>query len=175
MKSQITSIQIEQRIFSVRGHKVMLDSELAELYQVETRVLLQCVKRNIKRFPEDFMFQLTPQEAKSLRSQFVTLEVGRGKHRKYLPYVFTQDGVAMLSSVLRSNRAIEVNIQIMRTFNRMKGFLVSLGELKQEIENMKRSYNQNFSVVFDAIGRLLDGPKKKIKVKGFVENQHLST
>ncbi len=100
---------IEKRIYVIRGHKVMLDSDLAKLYGVSVKVLNQGVKRNINRFPEDFMFQLTKEEYDSLRSQIVTLKKGRGKHRKYLPYVFTEQGVAMLSSVLRSERAIQVN------------------------------------------------------------------
>ncbi len=105
---------IERKIYLIRGHKVMLDSDLAELYGVPVKVLNQAVRRNISRFPEDFMFQLTKEEYDSLRSQFVTLNTGRGKHRKYLPYVFTEQGVAMLSSVLRSERAIQVNIAIMK-------------------------------------------------------------
>ena len=100
---------IEKKIYLIRGHKVMLDSDLAKLYGVSVKVLNQGVKRNINRFPEDFMFQLTKEEYDSLRSQIVTLKKGRGKHRKYLPYVFTEQGVAMLSSVLRSERAIQVN------------------------------------------------------------------
>ncbi len=107
---------IEKKIFLIRGLNVMLDSGLTELYRVETKVLNQAVKRNLKRFPGDFMVQLTKEENKALRSQFVTLKPGRGHHRKYLPYAFTEQGVAMLSSVLNSERAIQVNIAIMRVF-----------------------------------------------------------
>ena len=114
------SERIESRIFLLRGQKVMLDSELAELYGVATKVLIQAIKRNIERFPADFMFQLTIEEADLLRSQIVTLKTGRGRHRKYLPYAFTEQGVAMLSSVLHSARAVHVNIEIMRAFVRLR-------------------------------------------------------
>ena len=112
--------RISQAILLIRGHKVMLDSDLAELYEVEIKVLNQAIKRNIERFPDDFMFQLTAEEAARLRSQFVTLKLGRGEHRKYLPNAFTEQGVAMLSSVLHSDRAIHVNIEIMRAFVRLR-------------------------------------------------------
>ena len=108
--------RIADSILILRGHRVLLDSDLAALYDVQTKVLLQAVQRNRRRFPEDFMLQLTAQEWAALRSQFVTLKRGRGHHRKYLPYAFTEQGVAMLSSVLKSERAITVNIEIMRAF-----------------------------------------------------------
>src|SRR5688572_21096513 len=120
---------IEQKIYLIRGHKVMLDSDLAGLYDVDTKVLNQAVKRNLARFPGDFMFQLTVSEADVLRSQFVTLDAGRGKHRKYLPYVFTEQGVAMLSSVLKSDRAVIVNVGIMRTFVKLRELIGSHAEL----------------------------------------------
>ena len=112
-KSLIPVDRIEKAILLIRGQKVMLDADLAELYGVETRVLVQAVKRNLERFPEDFMFQLNKDDVDFLRSQIVTLKKGRGQHSKYLPYAFTEQGVAMLSSVLRSQRAIQVNIEIM--------------------------------------------------------------
>ncbi|HLA51624.1 MAG TPA: ORF6N domain-containing protein, partial [Thermodesulfobacteriota bacterium] len=105
---------IAQRILLIRGHRVMLDSDLAEIYEVPAKRLNEQVRRNIKRFPPDFMFQLTPEEFTSLRSQNATLKIGRGQHRKYLPYAFTEQGVAMLSGVLNSERAIDVNVAIMR-------------------------------------------------------------
>jgi hypothetical protein len=111
---------IERRILLVRGQRVMLDSDLADLYGVSTKRLNEQVRRNIRRFPADFMFQLSSDEAAALRSQSATLEAGRGKYRKYLPYVFTEQGVAMLSSVLNSERAVQVNIEIMRAFVRLK-------------------------------------------------------
>jgi hypothetical protein len=142
--------QIEKMIFTIRGVQVMLDSDLAMLYGVETKRLKEQVKRNINRFPEDFMFQITLDEAKSLRSQFATLDTtssrsqnatlntGRGHNIKYLPYVFTENGVAMLSSVLRSPTAIEVNIRIMRAFTAMRHFLVSNAAVFQRIENLEQ-------------------------------------
>lgn len=130
--------QIEKMIFTIRGVQVMLDSDLAMLYGVETKRLKEQVKRNINRFPEDFMFQLTLDEAKSLRSQIATLNTGRGHNLKYLPYVFTENGVAMLSSVLRSPTAIEVNIRIMRAFTAMRHFLVSNAAVFQRIENLEQ-------------------------------------
>jgi hypothetical protein len=110
----------ESKMLFIRGHKVMLDHDLAKLYEVPTKALNQAVKRNQERFPSDFMFQLTPDESQVLRSQFVTLESGSGRHSKYLPYVFTEQGVAMLSTVLRSKRAIQVNVEIMRAFARFE-------------------------------------------------------
>ena len=125
----IPSERIEHAILVLRGHKVMLDEQLAALYEVQFKVLNQAVKRNIVRFPEDFMFQLTPQEAEFLRSQTVTLETGRGQHRKYPPYAFTEQGVAMLSSVLSSPRAIRVNVEIIRAFVRLRRMLSTHAEL----------------------------------------------
>ncbi len=167
MKSLVTSARIENKIHIIRNHSVMLDSDLAQLYGVETKFLKRNVNRNIERFPLDFMFELTPKEQEFLRCQIGTLEKGRGKHPKYLPYVFTQEGVAMLSSVLNSKRAIQVNIQIMRAFIRLKGFQFSVAGLRKEIQEMRRKYDAGFASVFDAIGKLLDRPKKLIKVKGF--------
>ncbi|MFQ6081941.1 MAG: ORF6N domain-containing protein [Candidatus Aminicenantia bacterium] len=126
---------VEKKIYLIRSHKVMLDSDLAELYGVETRVLLQSVKRNISRFPSDFMFQLTVDEFNNLRSQIVTSKSRGG--RRYRPYVFTEQGVAMLSSVLRSERAIQVNIQIMRTFVKLRKILASHKELARKLEELE--------------------------------------
>lgn len=122
-------------IYLIRGERIMLDSDLAKLYGVETKVLNQAVKRNIQRFPGDFMFQLTKEEC--LRSQFVTLNEGRGQHLKYLPHAFTENGVAMLSSILRSDRAIEVNIQIMRAFTMMRNFLMNNASIFQRMERIE--------------------------------------
>ena len=121
----IPSERIEKLIFLIRGQKVMLDSNLAELYDVPTKVFNQAVKRNQSRFASDFMFQLTSEEFDILRSQIATLETGRGRHRKYLPYAFTEQGVAMLSSILRSKRAVNVNIEIMRAFVRLREILAT--------------------------------------------------
>lgn len=149
---------IESKILWIRGKKVMLDQSLADLYQVPTKALNQAVRRNFTRFPDDFMFQLTQEEAEEfLRSQSVTLK--RGQHFKYLPYVFTENGVAMLSSVLNSERAIMVNIQIMRTFTRLREILSSHEELKQKLARMERKYDSQFKVVFDAIRELMTPPR----------------
>lgn len=128
---------IESKILFIRGKKVMLDRDLAVLYGVETRALNQAVRRNIKRFPSDFMFQLSQEEASELsRSQFVTLK--RGQNIKYLPFAFTENGVAMLSSVLNSERAITVNIQIMRTFTRIREMIATHKDLQKKIEEMEK-------------------------------------
>jgi hypothetical protein len=142
--------RIERAILLIRGQKVLLDEDLAELYEVETKVLNQAVRRNVERFPEDFMFPLTPEEWESLRSQNVTLKGGRGQHRKYLPYAFTEQGVAMLSSVLRSPRAVQVNIDIMRAFVRLRQFLASHEELARKVAEMEKEL-QRVSVVVWAL------------------------
>lgn len=157
----IPQVDIEKRILLIRGKKIMLDRDLAPLYGVETKALNQAVKRNFDRFPEDFMFQLTREEADVfLRSQFVTLK--KGQHFKYLPYAFTENGVAMLSSVLNSELAIQVNIQIMRTFTQLREMLLTHKDLQRKIEDMEKKYDHQFKVVFDAIRQLLssDVPKK---------------
>ncbi len=157
--------RIENRIRMVRGQKVILDSDLATLYGVKTKVLVQAVKRNIERFPKDFMFPLTYPELSILRSQIVTLRLEHGKHRKYLPFVFTEQGVAMLSSVLRSPRAILVNIEIMRTFVRLRQLLASHTDLAKKLDALERKYDSQFRVVFEAIRELMspiEKPKRKI-------------
>ena len=154
---------IESKIFIIRGQKVMLDEDLAALYEVEIRILNQAVKRNLDRFPDDFMIQLTEDEASSLRSQIVILKSGRGAHRKFLPYAFTEQGVSMLSSVLRSDRAIHVNIEIMRAFVRLRQMLASNAELSRKLSTLEKKYDNQFRVVFDAIRELMIPlePKKK--------------
>lgn len=139
---------IQRKIYEIRGQRVMLDRDLAELYQVETRVLNQAVKRNIERFPEDFMFQLTKEEC--LRSQIVTLKVVQGQHLKYMPYAFTEQGVAMLSSVLRSNTAIQVNIHIMRAFIAARQLIANppvdkISLLQQEVKELKKYMEEVFA------------------------------
>ncbi len=156
---------IENKILLIRGKKVMLDRDLAALYGVKTHVLNQAVKRNLKRFPNDFIFQLTAAEAKCLISQIViSKKEGRGGLRK-TPYVFTEQGVAMLSGVLNSDRAIAVNIQIMRTFTKLREMLSSHQELRKKIEEMEKNYDTKFKVIFDVIRKLLqeeESPKKRI-------------
>ena len=156
---------IEQRILLLRGHKVLLDSTLAELYAVETKVLLQAVKRNSNRFPDDFMFQLTKPEFDNLRSQTVTSSWGG---RRTPPYVFTEQGVAMLSSVLRSPQAVQVNIEIMRAFVRLRRMLAENTELQSRLDQLEDHYDQQFKVVFDAIRELMIPPEKKQNPIGFV-------
>lgn len=162
----LPSETITNKIYFIRGLKVMLDRDLAELYGVETKVLKQAVRRNIKRFPDDFMFELTQKEEISLRSQIVTLE-GKGKHSKYLSMVFTEQGVAMLSSVLKSERAIQVNILIMRAFNSLRQMLATHEELKNKVEAMEAKYDKQFRIVFEAIKQLLETEKKPRRKIGF--------
>lgn len=131
---------IQNKIHEIRDHKVMLDFDLALLYNVETRVLKQAIRRNITRFPEDFMFELSEIELNSLRSQIVTLKKGRGQHSKYLPFAFTEQGIAMLSSVLNSEKAIEINISIIRAFVTIRQFSLTYAELKTRIEEIESQF-----------------------------------
>jgi len=148
--------RVEQRILFIRGQKVILDSDLAELYGVETKALTRQVRRNPQRFPSDFMFQLTTGEWQALRRQNGTSN-GRGG-RRYSPLVFTEQGVAMLSSVLNSERAIEVNVQIMRAFVNLRRVLASHKELAKKLEELEERYDEQFAVVFDAIRKLMEPP-----------------
>jgi len=159
--------RIEKTILTVRGQRVMMDADLARLYEVTTKVLNQAVKRNLARFPKDFMFQLTEEEAASLRSQNVTLKGGRGKHRKYRPYMFTEQGVAMLSSVLHSERAIQVNITIMRVFVRLREMITSHKVLARRLKELEKKYDAQFRVVFEAIQELMTQPSSKPRRIGF--------
>ena len=157
----IPAERIERSILLIRGHKVLLDENLAALYEVETRILIRNVKRNLERFPEDFMFQLTTQEWDALRSQ-TGISKGRGG-RRYPPYAFTEQGVAMLSSVLNSSRAIHVNVEIMRTFVRLRQMLASNARLSRRLDELEKKYDAQFRVVFDAIRQLMippEAPKK---------------
>lgn len=162
-KSGIAANRIAQTMVVLRGHNVILDSVLAELYQVEIRALNQAVKRNLARFPDDFMFQLTAPEAESLRSQSVILETGRGKYAKYLPNAYTEQGVAMLSSILRSQRAVLVNIEIMRAFVRMRQLVSSSPDLARKLDALERKYDEQFKVVFTAIRALMTPIESKKK------------
>ncbi|PHR73615.1 MAG: DNA-binding protein [Lutibacter sp.] len=154
---------IQNKIYSIRNQKVMLDFDLAELYQVETRVLKQAVRRNIKRFPSDFMFELTRDENNSLRSQIVTLnESGRGKHSKYLPFLFTEQGVSMLSSVLKSNTAIDINISIIRVFVQLRQLALTNSEVSDKLSELENKYDKQFKDVYEALNYLVQKDKKKI-------------
>ena len=141
---------IEKMIYVIRDQKVMLDSDLAELYGVETRVLNQSVQRNLARVPNDFMFQLTEEEHGSLRSQIVTSKKGKGG-RRYMPYVFTENGVAMLSSVLNSEKAILINVSIMRIFTRLRSFLLLEKDLSNRVTKLEQGTNHMFKVVFERL------------------------
>jgi hypothetical protein len=153
--------------YPIRGQKVMLDADLAELYQVETRALIQAVKRNSDRFPEDFMFQLTDDEVNSLRSQFVTSNVGRGG-RRYLPYAFTEHGVAMLSSVLNSDRAVQMNILIIRAFVQIRELLATNKDLAARVEKLEAGQQEHASIIgilaeeIDQMKLLPEPPKRPI-------------
>jgi hypothetical protein len=139
----------------------MLDSDLARLYGVTIGRLNEQVRRNRKRFPADFMFQVTREEDGLLRSQIATLKLGRGRHRKYLPYAFTEQGVAMLSSVLRSDRAVKVNIEIMRTFVRLRQMAITHRDLARRLDELESKYDAQFKVVFDAIRKLMEPPPQR--------------
>lgn len=164
---------IEDTILLIRGKRVILDHDLAKLYGVTTRVLNQAVKRNLDRFPEDFMFQLTKAETeewqrlKPLRSQIVILNKTRGTNIKYQPYAFTEHGILMLSSVLKSPRAVQVNIQIMRTFVRLRQMFVSNETLIERLDELEESYDVKFSIVFRAIRQLMNPRAVNRKPIGF--------
>jgi len=166
MKELVPVEIIESKIYLIRGHKVMLDSELAELYEVETKVLIQAVKRNVQRFPEDFMFQLNDREFMNLRSQTVTSSSGHGG-RRYIPYVFTEQGVAMLSSVLNSERAVQVNIAIIRAFVKLREMLSTNKDLARKLADMEKKYDSQFKIVFDAIRQLMTPAEPKKDKIGF--------
>ena len=177
MPATLPALPLAERIRTVRGHKVLLISDLAALYQVPTKALVQAVKRNPERFPADFMFHLTEQEVRALRSQIVTLNAaqdrpaGRGTHPRFTPYAFTEQGVAMLSSVLRSDQAVQVNVEIMRAFVRLRGLIGHNRELARRIDTLESKYDRQFKVVFDAIRELMTppvpAPKRRI---GFVSD-----
>lgn len=166
MATLIPIERIEKKIIVIRNQKVMLDKDLAFLYEVETRVLNQAIKRNKERFPEDFMFQLNEQEFTKWKSQIViSIKERMGLRKK--PYAFTEQGVAMLSSVLNSERAINVNIEIMRTFTKLREFSITHKELRAKIYEMENKYDKKFRIIFDAINRLLKPPKVKKREIGF--------
>lgn len=167
--------QIERIILLVRGERVILDSDLAILYGVKTKNLVKAVKRNIERFPSDFMFQLTNQEVANLRFQFGTSSSGQDETkwggRRYPPFVFTEHGVAMLSSILRSKKAVQVNIEIVRTFVRLRRLLSSNVDLARKLTALEKKYDAQFKVVFDAIRELMTPPEPKRRPIGFNVNR----
>lgn len=165
LSEQLSQELIASKIHSFRGKKIMLDADLAGLYEVQTKYLIRQVKRNKERFPADFIFQLTANEF--LRCQIVTSKGGR----RYLPYAFTEQGVAMLSSVLRSRRAVSANITIMRTFVSLKRIGLTYAELKRRIDQLERKHDCNFKLVFDAIRQLITAEQKPKRKIGFQDNE----
>ena len=163
-------IPIHHKIYTLRGKQIMLDSDLAELYQVETKVLNQAVKRNIERFPEDFMFQFSEDEFKNLKSQFVTSSLEQHGGRRKLPYAFTENGVYMLSAVLKSDIAIQVSIEIMRTFTKLREFTLHYNALSKQLIELERKNDKKFKEVFNILDTLVDETKKTDeKVMGFIK------
>ena len=174
MSNVVTMETIAGKIYLIRGMEVMLDRELAELYEVETAQLKRAVRRNIDRFPEDFMFELTKKELDHWRCQFGASNSDKMGLR-YKPMAFTEQGVAMLSSVLRSKRAIRVNIQIMRVFTRLRRMVIDNKELRKELEELKQITDERFQIVFETLDQLINiknKPKKKI---GFIVKEKLSS
>ncbi|MGZ5219567.1 MAG: ORF6N domain-containing protein [Chitinophagaceae bacterium] len=163
---------IHNKIYEIRGQKIMLDFDLADLYEVETKALNQAVKRNKDRFPKDFMFQLSKEEWELLRSQIVTLEKdGRGKYPKYLPFAFTEHGVTMLASVLRSEKAIKMNIAIVRAFIALRQFAINYKELAEQVKELRGTvdnHNGQLNQIYDALENLLDD---KVTHKKWVERE----
>lgn len=168
----LPSAIVERRIYTIRKLRVMLDRDLAELYEVTTGTLNQAIKRNIERFPSDFMIHLTAKEEVGLRSQIVISNDGRGG-RRYLPYAFTEHGIAMLSSVLNSPRAVQVNIAIMRVFVQMRNIAITHRDILRKVTDLEKKYDENFRVVFTAIKELVEpppvAPKRRI---GFQSEDH---
>jgi len=168
MKSLVPIEVIEKKILLISGQKVMLDSDLAELYGVETKMLVRAVKRNSERFPNDFMVQLTKEELDNLRCHFGTSRWGG---RRTLPYAFAENGIAMLSSVLNSKRAIQVNIQIMRTFAKLREMIASHKDLTRKLNDLEKKYDGQFQIVFEAIRQLIEQPEKPKRKIGFIARE----
>lgn len=167
-ESLIPIERIEQKIYAIRGERVMLDSDLAEIYGVTTKVFNQAVKRNLKRFPEDFMFQLTKEEFENLRSQIVTSSSDNYGGRRYLPRVFTEHGAIMAANILSSERAVEASVQVVRAFVKLRQMLASNAELSKKVEALEKKYDAQFKVVFDAIKQLMLPPDKPKGSIGFL-------
>ena len=172
---KISVERIEPRIYLIRGQKVILDHDLADLYNVPTKTLKQAVRRNIDRFPSDFMFELTHQEFVNLRSQIVTSSLPQWGGARYKPMSFTEQGVAMLSSVLRSKRAVRVNIEIMRAFVRLRQMLSANKDLERKLAALEKKYDEQFKIVFEAIRALMAPPETKKKKIGFEVKERKAT
>ncbi len=162
---------VQNKVYTLRGSKVMLDFDLAELYEIETKALKQAVRRNIERFPDDFMFELTREEYTFLRSQIVTLEKGKGRYSKYLPFAFTEQGVAMLSSVLNSYKAIQVNITIMRAFVNIRQHYLDSKELQARIDKLEDEMHIKFQDIHQALSYLLESPNQERNPVGFKQKK----
>lgn len=157
---------IKNSILEIRGKRVILDYELAKLYEVETKALKQAVRRNIDRFPEDFMFQLKKEEWKLLRSQSVTLEIGKGYHPKYLPFAFTEQGVAMLSAVLNSQRAVQTSVLIMRAFVLMRQWALEYQDLQEKLSELEQRFGQKFTDIEQVLNYLIQKDQKQVQQGG---------
>jgi hypothetical protein len=155
--------QIQNKIYEIRGQKVMLDFDLAQLYETETKRLKEAVRRNIERFPLDFMFEITREEYTDLRTQSATLEKGRGKYSKFNPFAFTEQGVAMLASVLNSSKAIQVNISIIRVFVMVRQYALTHKDLTEKLKELETRYNKQFADIYEALRYLIDKDKKQLK------------
>ena len=163
-------IPIHHKIYTLRGKQIMLDEDLAVLYQVDLKRLNEQVKRNYERFPDDFMFWLSQEEYDSLRSQFATLETGRGKHRKYFSYIFTENGVYMLSAVLKSKVAVQVSIEIMRTFTKLKEFSLHYNALAKKLIELERKSDKEFQNIYKIFNELMHDTKATDeKIMGFLK------
>lgn len=161
---------VMNKIYLIRGQKVMIDTDLAELYGVETKRLKEAVRRNIVRFPEDFMFELTLAESESLRTQFATLKTGRGKHAKYKPFAFTEQGVSMLSGVLKSETAVRVHIQIIRVFAKMRELLLTHKDILLQLEKIEKKlsgHDEDIKLIFQYLKQLLNPPQPPRRKIGF--------
>ena len=167
MKDLLPTERIEQAIFLIRGQKVILDDDLSRLYGVTTKRLNEQVKRNRKRFPDDFMFQLNLQEVRDLRSHFATLKSGSGRHRKYLPYAFTEHGAIMAANVLNSQRAIAASVYVVRAFVKLRELIASNKDLAKRLDELEKKYDSQFKVVFDAIRELMTPVNPKPRRIGF--------
>ena len=170
MKHLVSVEDIATRIYHIRGYKVLIDRDLAELYEVETKRLKEQVRRNIDRFPSDFMFELTKEELADWRPQIATSNSDKMGLR-HAPMAFTEQGVAMLSSVLRSKRAIQVNVQIMRAFVRLRQIVLDHAELKSEVEDLRKQTDERFQVVFTVLDKLVNAENELPRKIGFIENE----
>ena len=158
-------VNIEDKIYIIRGKRVMLDFELSKVFGITTKAFKQAIKRNINRFPDDFMFQLTKPELEVLRSQFVTFNL---LNTRYLPFAFTEHGAVMVANILHSERAVKASVTVVRAFVKMRSILIEYKELKSKVDKLENKYDKHFKIVFDAIKALMDSPKSKPKkITGF--------